>query len=169
MNIWKNELLGIIKAVFGNAGQAQDVEIAVCIIAAIIAAILALKWIGKGLGATMADTGRVITVITTGIILALAASAATNIYIVPHITNVVLAKWLPLASCAIILLAIITPITCFLLKAKYFQALVACLLSIGVTAGIVLLAHGAFGAFNDGDKGFKKTKERTDTINDVLK
>ncbi|OGV66672.1 MAG: hypothetical protein A2283_08415 [Lentisphaerae bacterium RIFOXYA12_FULL_48_11] len=168
MNIWTNEALKIIKLLLGNSGQASDIEIAVCLAAAIFSAMIVLRWIGKAFGATMADNGRALTVVGTGLLLALAAVIAFNIYLAPTIKNALLIKWAPIASSSIILIAIVAPMTCLLLKMKYFPAIFASLLSIGAAAGIVILVHGGFGAIKEGDKGFKKTKERTETVNDLI-
>jgi hypothetical protein len=169
MNIWQKEILKIVNLVFGNAGKATDLEIAVCLIAAILGTVLILKWTAKSFGASMADNGRIFTVIGTGILLALVVTAASNIYIIPHIKNAMVIKWMPLASCAIILFVIVTPLSCFLLKAKYFPMLFAGLSSIFAAIGIVMLVHGAFGAIKQGDKEFKKTRERTENVNDMMK
>jgi len=168
MNIWTNEALKIVKALLGNSGQASNVEIAVCFVAAILAAMIVLNLIGKAFGATMADNGRALTLVGLGLILALSASVAFNIYLAPTIKNAVLIKWAPLASSATILVIIVAPMTCLLFKMKYFPAIFASLLGIGAAVGIVLLVHGGFGAIKEGDKGFKKTKERTESVNDVI-
>lgn len=168
MNIWTNEALKIIKALLGNAGQASDIEITACFIAAILATVIILRWIGKAFGATMADNGRAFTIVGTGLILALAAVVAINIYLAPMIKNAALLKWAPLVSSGVILIVIVAPLTCLLLKMKYFPAIFASLLSIGAAAGIVILVHSGFAAIKEGDKGFKKTKERTDIVNDVI-
>ena len=123
MNIWTNEALKIIKLLLGNSGQASDIEIAVCLAAAIFSAMIVLRWIGKAFGATMADNGRALTVVGTGLLLALAAVIAFNIYLAPTIKNALLIKWAPIASSSIILIAIVAPMTCLLLKMKYFPVI----------------------------------------------
>lgn len=168
MHIWTNEALKIIKSLLGNSGQASDIEIAICLIAAILSAVIVLRWIAKAFGATMSDNGRALTVAGTGIILALASVVAFNIYLAPTIKSALLLKWVPLASCGLILIVIVAPLSCLLLKIKYFPAIFASLLSIGAAIGIVILVHGGFGAIKEGDKGFKKTKERTESVNDVI-
>jgi len=168
MNIWTSELQNIIKLLFGNAGKATDIEIAVCAVAAVILAIFALKWAGNSFGFAMADRGRSTAVIAVWILLALAATAAINIYAAPLIKNPALVKWIPVAACALILLILIVPLAMVLLKSKYLQTLLAMLISIGAAAGIVLLVHGALGMASQGGKDFKKTKERTDSINEII-
>lgn len=169
MNLWKTEILRIIKILLGNAGKASEVEMAVCLAAALIGIFLAFTWTGRTFGATMAETGRVSAVIALGIVLGLAAFAAVDIYAVPQIKNAMVAAWLPLAASVLAILAIVIPAACFLMKGKYFSIMFAMLLSIAAAFGVVLLVHGAFEAMHEGDKGFKKTKERTDIVNDMLK
>jgi positive regulator of sigma E activity len=169
MNNWQTEIIKIAKLVLGNAGKASDMEIIVCLIVAILAFTLVFKWLAKSFGATMADNGRIFLVTGIGILLLVAATAAINIYLVPTLKNPLIIKWLPLVVCGLITLVVIIPLICFLLKAKYFQSLFSCLLSICAIAGIVMLVHGAFGAIQQGDKEFKKTKERTEGVNDILK
>jgi len=152
----------------GNSGKATGVEMAVCCVAAVIMSILVLKLTGRAFDFPMAERARSSAVIAICILLAMAAAAAVNIYAVPHIKNLALARWIPAAACVLVLLAAVIPLAMFMLKSNYLQTLVAMLISIGAAAGIVMLVHGLFGMLAEGDKDFKKTKERTDTINQIL-
>lgn len=169
MNIWKDAILKIINILLNASGTAGMIEISVCAAAAFLGAFLILKWTGKALGAAMSDASRVFVVVATAILLCLAAAAALDIYVVPNIKEALIAKWLPLATCGVIFLFIVIPIAAFLLKAKYFQALVAAMFSIGAAVGIVMLTHGLFGAIKAGDKEALKAKERTESVNEMLK
>jgi hypothetical protein len=168
MNIWRDEVLKIINQMMGNAGKPADAEVIVCLITAILGAIIILKWAGKALGASMTDNGRVSFMVVLGSALGLASTAALNIYVLTGTKNALLIQWLPIGVFGLIILAIVTPLAAFMLKAKYFQALFSILLAIGAAVGIVILTHAGFDALKQGDKQFKRTKERTDTIDSVI-
>jgi len=168
VNLWKNEILKILNQLMGNVGKPVDAEVIVCLITAVVAAVIILKWVGKALGASMTDNGRAGFVVILGVVLALASTAALNIYVLADAKNEVLIKWLPIGTCCLILLAIVTPTATFLLKAKYFQALVSILLAIAGAIGIVILTHAGFDALQQGGKQFKQTKERTETVDKVI-
>jgi hypothetical protein len=169
MDAWKSGILKVVNLLFGAAGKASQVEITICIVAAVLACVMILKSTCKTLGGTMAEKGRATGLAVGGIVLLLAVAVAVGLYLCPLIKSAGIGKWLPLISCVIVILAVITPVGCLLFKSKYFGTLFSILLSIAGAVAIVFLVHGAFGAIRSGDKELKKTKQRTESVNDFLK
>lgn len=167
MNELKTEVLSILNAILGS--PKDSVELGALIVAALLGGILFLKIVGRLLKYPMADFGRSAVVVLTGAAVSLAAVAAFNVYAVPAIDNPAVARYTPIAIVAVILLAGVLPLACFLLKSRYLQTLAGVILSIAAAAAIVLLVQYAFGAFREGAKGFKKTEDRTQTVNEVIK
>lgn len=99
----------------------------------------------------------------------LASAVLARAYGSPHISSAALSKFLPLIVAALLLLVAVIPLACFLMKARYGQALSAFIVTLIVATIVVFLAKGITGAVNSNRKGFSETKERTDGMNELLK
>jgi len=134
----------------------------------LLAAWLAFSKTIKALKFPMNDGTR--AVISFGVLVAfpLLSAAISHAYIAPKLSNVDLSRFAPLIVSLLVLLAAVTPITCFLLKSKYMQTLSSFLVPVITAAIMIFLTKGISGAIMEGDKGFITTKGRTESVNQVL-
>lgn len=122
----------------------------------------------KALKFPLNDGSRAAVAFVISVILPLMAAVLTKAYILPRITNIPIARFAPLAAAVLILLAAAAPITCFLLKSKYLQTLASFLAPVISAVIMVFLVKGVFGAVREGDKGFDRTKTRTQGVNELI-
>ena len=98
----------------------------------------------------------------------LLSATLTKAYGSPRVSSAALSKFLPLIVAVIVLLAAAIPIACFLMKSRYGQTLSAFIVPLIAVAIVVFLAKGITGAVKSGGKGFSKTQDRTEGVDQLL-
>ncbi len=139
----------------------------------VIAICLLVAWFGLVKIATalkfpMCTGARCALTLLTLVALSLVAAAITDAFLAPRIANPALSKFLPLIVTCVMLLAAVVPISCFILKSHYLQTLSAICVPIIAAAIVSFLANAITGAIQQGGKGFSRTKDRTEKLDQVL-
>lgn len=166
MNAFASSVMEIIRLVTINPSSVPLLYIIVLI--GMIAAWFGLYKTAAALKFPMATSGRVWTVVILLALTALLSAAACRAFISPKIAQPVLSSYLPLLAAVISVLAVSTPLSCFIFKSHYFQTLSSMAVPLVAAAIVAFLANGLSGAFKQGNKGFSTTKLRTDKLNEVI-
>jgi hypothetical protein len=98
----------------------------------------------------------------------LLSATLTKAYGSPRVSSAALSKFLPLIVAAVLFFAAAIPLACFLMKSRYGQTLSAFIVPLIAATIVVFLAKGIAGAVEQGGKGFSKTKDRTEGVDQVL-
>lgn len=166
MDAWRNELLRLADLCMGR--PAPMLDIVVTVVMALAAFVLVLRTVAKAIGCHMPETGRSLAVLLLGLILTIPAYLALRIYVVPLISNPLIRNFLPVALVLVIVVTLIIPYSCWMLRGKYFEAMLSVLLAILAGAGVLLLTAAGWRALEQGGKGMDRTKKRTESINEML-
>ena len=166
MNLWKQEIIRLISQAFGNPGSL--IELVVLLVISAIVLIFVMHKAGKSMKFTLSEPWRCVAVLITGALFAIIILAATNIYLSPNLSNPIIRKIIPICILAIAVLAIATPLSCYLHRSEYFQTLFAIILSIAAVIAVVLMIKAGFNAVSSGSKQLEKTKGHKETVNKAL-
>ena len=163
MNSWKQEIIRLIDQAFGNPGSL--IELVVLLAISAIVLIFVMYKTGKAMKFTLSEPWRCVAVLITGALFAIIIISAVNIYISPHLSNPIIRKIIPICILALAVLAIATPLSCYLHRSEYFQSLFAIILSIAAAIAVILIIKAGFNAVSSGDKQLQKTKEHKENVN----
>jgi len=166
MDVWKAEILRIIRLAAGNPESIT--ELVTVLISAAAVCVIVLNIVGNVLKFPMADKKRSALVLTIGLLSMTLIIMAVNLYVVPRLASESLLVWVPIVSATVTMLAIVIPSACLLCRAPYFKALFTVLLSVAAAWAVMLLVQAGFSAVHGGEKVFDKTKSRKTNINELL-
>jgi len=166
MTLWKAEISKILKLI--SADPSGSLGMAAGLVIGFLACLFAVSKVATMMKYPMNDFKRSFSIVIIACVLLLAVAAAVDIYIVPTIK----APWrvyLPLIADVVVLLVAVVPLAWFLHRSSYVKALNVLIIGMATGAVAILLTHGAFQAIKQGGKGFDKTRERTEGVNDAIK
>ncbi len=131
---------------------------------ALLAAVLILSWVGKGLGVAMPTAPRSsITVVFAGacLVATLAGAELLMDKLFPGAGTMTLRIMLGVA-CFAVLTALIVPAGCLLLKSGFSKTLAAILITAGGVAVSILLAKAIIRSIETGSNFMDKTRTNTE-------
>ena len=166
INIIKNEFLQITQFLGGNPDS--NIELTITLVLSITVGVLIFMKLAQMMKFPLDNASRTVGAFFFTMFIMIFAGAITNIYVAQHIPTGFLRQSAGALGAILALLAIATPVTCFILKAKYFRVVLLVLLSIIAAGAMTLLTGLTIGAIKHGGKDFDKTRERKDSINKIL-
>lgn len=166
MEKWTTALLDITRTACGKSPSTG--ELVVILVLAFFALFLVIMKTGKAFKFAMPERGRTIAVIIVGIALSLISATAIKIYLSERLFQGVMQTIVPVSAVAVVLLAIVVPFACFMLKSKYFPTLFSLVLGIAAATAVILMVRAASGAIMSGGKDFSRVKDKTENINAII-
>ena len=150
------------------AGPSGSPDLTLVLVIGFLACLYTVNKVAVLMKYPMNDFKRTLAAVVIGCVLLLAVAAALDIHAVPRIH----ASWkayLPLIGDVVVFLVAVVPITWFLHRSSYIKAFNMLVLGIAAAAVAMVLTHSAFEAVQHGGKGFDTTRERTESVNDIIK
>lgn len=165
MQAWITELGRLTGALFGKPGAVEVIAMAAL---AIPAYVFVFTKVADITGSQASNWRRTALMLIVALIVVVPAAVAAGLYVEPGVASTAVKRWVPLAGAVVALLLIPVTLSCFVQKISYVKSLLVYVLSVAAVIGVILLVKGASGAVGHGGKVFDKTKDRTDTINEVI-
>jgi hypothetical protein len=119
---------------------------------------------GGAFGLHMVVWPRILVICIVGFGLTLVAVTAVRLYALDDTASRGLAIGLQVAALLFVLLAVVIPLTCFLLKGNYIECSMAVVASLIASLLITLLVRGCWQAISAGSSGMKDAKERREKM-----
>ena len=135
---------------------------------ALIAASFGFSKMISALKVPMNEGFRPVLALSGLVIICLLSAVLTKAYATPHVSSAALSRFLPLIVATVLFLAVVVPLACFLMKSRYGQTISAFIVPLIAATIVIFLAKGITGAVKQGGKGFSKTKDRTEGVDQVL-
>jgi len=130
--------------------------------------VLTLQKAAKAAGAQESGSNRALLCAIITFLMATVATIAADIYLAPSVSNSFLVHILPIAVPLLTCVLIAAPFCCVVLRANYIQALISVAVGILAAALVVLLLNGGMRMVQHGGDEFRKTRRRTESLNQML-
>lgn len=156
------ELLKLIS--FNTSGE---IEIVVLLALGFIAFCIGMMKTAKALQFPMSELGRTSIVILIGLALFLVIGACAKVYLMPVVPASLHPYVIPVVA-AIVIFAVVIPFACLMLKSKYFQTMFSLIIGACAAVLVILLLQYALNAMREGEKGFDKTKNSKEKLEEVI-
>jgi hypothetical protein len=167
MDPWLYECKRLLAQALGHARS--DNELILTVVVAVVMLTVVLRIASHAMKASMATYPRAFIATAASIAAVVAGVAALNVYGIPRLPNPAVADKLPYVVTGLIVLLVAAPVCVLLLKAPYFEAVFAMVLSVGAAFGISILAHYVSDAWRAGKHEMLPTQERKQELRDVMR
>lgn len=165
MERWMAELDQLLRLVLGKPSSVLEQG------AIVVVAALALLWVlsraGSAFGMSNTSVFHGVVAGVVGVAVVLAAMTAARVY-APADAGSAAVIWIMIGAGLAASVVVVVPFMCFLQKSGYFPSLLTWLVSVGAAAAMVVLVGAAFDLVSSGEKSADKTRERRDTIENMM-
>ena len=166
MNIWIRELTEITHFLLGQ--PKSQVEFGVLFILAIAGLLLAMYMVGSATRIPNLGTLRRALALVVGVGCLMCVWVAVQTHVLPHVE----VPWARLAVeigiPVVAMLLIVVPVQQVILRSSYASTLITFVVSIALTALILVLAHFAMGAIETGQRDSGVIKRRTESVDSLI-
>lgn len=166
MNTWPHEVQRLVLDLVGPT--AAPYEAPIIIILAVVACAFVLRYSAAASGAVMATFTRTVILMVVASAILLAAVIALRLYVIPRLHESPMVRWLPYVACVMLLFIAVLPLAAWLLASRFFESVLPIVLGVLAAVAISFVARYAMGALRTGDAELLKTRDRRDSLNQVM-
>jgi hypothetical protein len=164
---WEREAEKILGLVVG--AKPVDSLLVLQLVGTFLAAIVAMKIVGRAVGATHATWTRAVIAPAAAVALLFAALIPLRLYVFPLIDSAEVQRWTQLIALTLTVLVIMTPALSLLLGATFVQTLISLALTVMIALLFFLAVTGVFSVTRYEKGEFRKIEKRKVDLDKLMR
>ncbi len=165
MEIWKHTFMKMLTQLTGQPDTLM--ELYVLVGASVLICIAVLGKVSSVMDAKMTGSGRTFSAGILGVFLILGTMTAITLYIIPNISTQAAPYAIPVIV-AVVVLAVVVPISCAIFKYGYFLSLISWAIALVAAATMIYVGGILFDTASQRKKYAGKVEDRKEALQDYI-